>query len=194
MSSAAQPVVQLTSTVSQRCRLMLLFNTIGPVSYTHLDVYKRQSLRSAFDGALRHSRHRSCQLCLVQHQGRNRCACSGRKTRGYDVLKLSLIHILVAEEFGFKTEYVSAEVQEAVSEEEDDENDLPDGGAEKGDGIFQMEISGYHTVGGRPSSEEQLHHKGSHGLCEVFTENMRRRGISLEWILLVVPCDKNVVC
>ncbi|WP_315577728.1 translation initiation factor IF-2 [Hoylesella oralis] len=31
---------------------------------------------------------------------------------------------LVAEEFGFKTEYVSAEVQEAVSEEVDDENDL----------------------------------------------------------------------
>ena len=31
---------------------------------------------------------------------------------------------LVAEECGFKTEYVSAEVQEAVSEEEDDENDL----------------------------------------------------------------------
>ena len=30
----------------------------------------------------------------------------------------------VADEFGFKTEYVSAEVQEAVSEEEDDENDL----------------------------------------------------------------------
>ena len=31
---------------------------------------------------------------------------------------------LVAEEFGFKTEYVSAEVQEAVSEEVDDESDL----------------------------------------------------------------------
>ena len=31
---------------------------------------------------------------------------------------------LVAEECGFKTEYVSAEVQEAVSEEADDENDL----------------------------------------------------------------------
>ena len=31
---------------------------------------------------------------------------------------------LVADEFGFKTEYVSAEVQEAVSEEVDDENDL----------------------------------------------------------------------
>ncbi len=31
---------------------------------------------------------------------------------------------LVADEFGFKTEYVSADVQEAVSEEEDDENDL----------------------------------------------------------------------
>ena len=31
---------------------------------------------------------------------------------------------LVADEFGFKTEYVSAEVQEAVSEEADDENDL----------------------------------------------------------------------
>ena len=31
---------------------------------------------------------------------------------------------MVAEEFGFKTEYVSAEVQEAVSEEVDDENDL----------------------------------------------------------------------
>ena len=31
---------------------------------------------------------------------------------------------MVAEEFGFKTEYVSAEVQEAVSEEEDDEKDL----------------------------------------------------------------------
>ena len=31
---------------------------------------------------------------------------------------------LVADEFGFQTEYVSAEVQEAVSEEEDDENDL----------------------------------------------------------------------
>ncbi len=31
---------------------------------------------------------------------------------------------LVAEEFGFKTEYVSAEVQEAITEEEDDENDL----------------------------------------------------------------------
>ena len=31
---------------------------------------------------------------------------------------------LVADEFDFKTEYVSAEVQEAVSEEEDDENDL----------------------------------------------------------------------
>lgn len=31
---------------------------------------------------------------------------------------------LVADEFGFKTEYVSAEVQEAVAEEMDDENDL----------------------------------------------------------------------
>ena len=31
---------------------------------------------------------------------------------------------LVAEEFGFKTEYVSAEVSEAIQEEEDDENDL----------------------------------------------------------------------
>lgn len=31
---------------------------------------------------------------------------------------------LVAEEFGFKTEYVSAEVSEAINEEEDDENDL----------------------------------------------------------------------
>ena len=31
---------------------------------------------------------------------------------------------MVADEVGFKTEYVSAEVQEAVSEEEDDENDL----------------------------------------------------------------------
>ena len=31
---------------------------------------------------------------------------------------------LVAEEFGFKTEYVSAEVQEAITEVEDDENDL----------------------------------------------------------------------
>uniref|UniRef100_A0AB33JJ79 Translation initiation factor IF-2 n=2 Tax=unclassified Prevotella TaxID=2638335 RepID=A0AB33JJ79_9BACT len=31
---------------------------------------------------------------------------------------------MVAEEFGYKTEYVSAEVQEAVSEEVDDENDL----------------------------------------------------------------------
>ena len=31
---------------------------------------------------------------------------------------------LVADEFGFQTEYVSAEVQEAVSEEEDDESDL----------------------------------------------------------------------
>ena len=31
---------------------------------------------------------------------------------------------MVAEEFGFKTEYVSAEVQEAVSEEDDDESDL----------------------------------------------------------------------
>ena len=31
---------------------------------------------------------------------------------------------LVADEFGFKTEYVSAEVQEAITEEVDDENDL----------------------------------------------------------------------
>lgn len=31
---------------------------------------------------------------------------------------------LVADEFGFKTEYVSAEVQEAITETEDDENDL----------------------------------------------------------------------
>ena len=31
---------------------------------------------------------------------------------------------LVADEFGFKTEYVSAEVQEAITEAEDDENDL----------------------------------------------------------------------
>jgi translation initiation factor IF-2 len=31
---------------------------------------------------------------------------------------------LVADEFGFKTEYVSAEVQEAITEVEDDENDL----------------------------------------------------------------------
>ena len=31
---------------------------------------------------------------------------------------------LVADEFGFKTEYVSAEVQEAITEEADDENDL----------------------------------------------------------------------
>ena len=31
---------------------------------------------------------------------------------------------LVADEFGFKTEYVSAEVPEAITEEEDDENDL----------------------------------------------------------------------
>ena len=33
---------------------------------------------------------------------------------------------IVAEEFGFTTEYVSAEVQNAITEEEDDENDLPD--------------------------------------------------------------------
>ena len=41
-------------------------------------------------------------------------------------LNLSLIHIfnLVAEEFGFKTEYVSAEVAQAIVEEEDDEEDL----------------------------------------------------------------------
>lgn len=31
---------------------------------------------------------------------------------------------IVADEFGFKTEYVSAEVSEAITEEEDDENDL----------------------------------------------------------------------
>jgi translation initiation factor IF-2 len=31
---------------------------------------------------------------------------------------------MVAEEFGFKTEYVSAEVQEAITEDKDDENDL----------------------------------------------------------------------
>ncbi len=31
---------------------------------------------------------------------------------------------LVAEEFGFKTEYVSAEVAQAIVEEEDDEEDL----------------------------------------------------------------------
>ena len=31
---------------------------------------------------------------------------------------------IVAEEFGFTTEYVSAEVQEAITEEIDDENDL----------------------------------------------------------------------
>ncbi len=31
---------------------------------------------------------------------------------------------IVADEFGFKTEYVSAEVSEAINEEEDDENDL----------------------------------------------------------------------
>ena len=31
---------------------------------------------------------------------------------------------LVADEFGFKTEYVSAEVQEAISEEADEETDL----------------------------------------------------------------------
>ena len=31
---------------------------------------------------------------------------------------------IVAEEFGFTTEYVSAEVQNAITEEEDDENDL----------------------------------------------------------------------
>ncbi len=31
---------------------------------------------------------------------------------------------IVADEFGFKTEYVSAEVQNAITEEEDDENDL----------------------------------------------------------------------
>ncbi len=31
---------------------------------------------------------------------------------------------IVAEEFGFKTEYVSAEVQNAITEEDDDENDL----------------------------------------------------------------------
>ena len=36
---------------------------------------------------------------------------------------------LVADEFDFKTEYVSAEVQEAVSEEVDDENDLETGRA-----------------------------------------------------------------
>ena len=31
---------------------------------------------------------------------------------------------IVADEFGFTTEYVSAEVQNAITEEEDDENDL----------------------------------------------------------------------
>ena len=57
---------------------------------------------------------------IIAAQGANAATVSRIDVNGNQRMDAETIN-LVAEEFGFKTEYVSAEVSEAVNEEEDDE-------------------------------------------------------------------------
>ena len=47
------PLVQLNSYFFAPLCALVLFHTVTPVSYTHLDVYKRQSIPRAPSGAVR---------------------------------------------------------------------------------------------------------------------------------------------
>ena len=92
---------------------------------------------------------------------------------------------LVAEECGFKTEYVSAEVQEAVSEEEDDENDLvPRSPIVTVMGHVDMVKQVFSTIFATPMSS-QVRLVESHNISERTTFSLKMDAVSHSLILQV---------